>query len=254
MSESLVLCEGFHDRAFWAGWLGHLGCSDDGFRPNTPGYPAVDPFGEKVRGGQYAYRTRGGGFVRVVPCGGRGNILPAARTRLRQRATKALVRLVVNIDPDVDIGAEGASSAGLRAQNIREVVTREFDPAAGMTSEGDIAIDGGTTLVSLIRWEADDPHAEGVPAQQTLERLACTAIVAAYRDRARAVHGWLGSRPAAPVAGPKEHAWSYMAGWYAEHGCDDFYAHLWRDPQIVPELRGRLERSGAWRIAEALAR
>ena len=45
MSESLVLCEGYHDRAFWAGWLGRLGCSDVGFRPGTAGYPRADPWG-----------------------------------------------------------------------------------------------------------------------------------------------------------------------------------------------------------------
>jgi hypothetical protein len=252
MSESVVLCEGYHDRAFWAGWLAHLGCSDQGFRPNTPGYPAVDPFGEKVRGGQYAYRTRGSAFVRVAPCGGRTNILPAARIRLRQRTTKPLIRLVINIDPDVNVAAEGVPPAGLRSQDVLELA-RTFDAGATMTPDGEIAIDGGATLLSLIRWEADDPHADGIPDQQTLERLACTAIVAAYPDRARAVHAWLASRPAMPEAGHKEHAWSYMAGWYAEHGCDDFYAHLWRDPRIVQELQTRLERSGAWRIAEALA-
>jgi len=30
MSESVILCEGYHDRAFWAGWLLHLGCTDPG--------------------------------------------------------------------------------------------------------------------------------------------------------------------------------------------------------------------------------
>ncbi len=252
MSESLVLCEGFHDRAFWAGWLASLGCSDEGFRPGTPGYPAADPWGARVLGGKYAYRTPTGAFIRVAPCGGRANILPEARTRLRQRATKAVIRLIINIDPDVTV-AEDAPPAGLRTRDVL-ALAQEFDAAAALTVEGDIAIDDGATLLSLIRWEADDPHAEGIPAQQTLERLACTAIVAAYPDRAHPVHAWLGSRPAAAQAGPKEHAWSYMAGWYADHGCDDFYAHLWRDPRIAPELRTRLERSGAWRIAEALAR
>lgn len=46
MSESVILCEGFHDRAFWDGWLTHLGCNSDGFRPGTPGYPALDPWGD----------------------------------------------------------------------------------------------------------------------------------------------------------------------------------------------------------------
>ncbi|MDT7815668.1 MAG: hypothetical protein QOJ42_5584 [Acidobacteriaceae bacterium] len=33
MSESVILCEGYHDRAFWDGWLRYLGCSDPGVPP-----------------------------------------------------------------------------------------------------------------------------------------------------------------------------------------------------------------------------
>jgi hypothetical protein len=44
-----------------------------------------------------------------------------------------------------------------------------------------------------------------------------------------------------------------MAGWYAEHGCEDFYANLWRDAAVVPELESRLRSSGAWQIAETVA-
>lgn len=30
MTESCIVCEGYHDRAFWAGLLLHLGCIDPG--------------------------------------------------------------------------------------------------------------------------------------------------------------------------------------------------------------------------------
>lgn len=48
MSESVIYCEGYHDRAFWMGWLGHLGCVDPahlipggqaGFLFTIPGAP-----------------------------------------------------------------------------------------------------------------------------------------------------------------------------------------------------------------------
>jgi hypothetical protein len=250
MSESVVLCEGFHDRAFWAGWLAHLGCSDEGFRPGTPGYPAADPWGVRVAGGHFAYRSASGGFVRVRPCGGRGNILPAVRIRLQQRTSKAVARLVINIDPDTPAGPATAAT-GLRLEHVLNLATA-LDPAAAQAAD-EILVDGGATRLCLVRWEADDPPADGVPNQQTLERLACCAITAAYPDRAPVVKNWLDARPAAPVAGPKEHAWSYMAGWYADHGCEDFYGNLWRDQRIAAELRSRLERAGAWRVAEALA-
>jgi hypothetical protein len=82
MSESVILCEGFHDRAFWDGWLTSLGCNSDGYKPGTPGFPAPDPWGAEVRGGQFAYRSMSASFVRVRPCNGRSKILQGARIRL----------------------------------------------------------------------------------------------------------------------------------------------------------------------------
>jgi hypothetical protein len=117
---------------------------------------------------------------------------------------------------------------------------------------GEIQIDGGKTVVCLIRWEVADASEPALPDQQTLERLACSAVVAAYPARMAAVAAWLNSRPAPPGADPKDHAWSYMAGWYAEHGCENFYGNLWNDPAIVAELERRLRASGAWQIATNL--
>ena len=99
-----------------------------------------------------------------------------------------------------------------------------------------------------------DPPSAGLPAQQSLERLVCAALVAAYPPRGPAVTNLLDSRPAAPVAGPKEFAWSHMAGWYAEYGSDAFFRKLWLDAPAVTELQTRLTACGAWRVAEALVR
>ena len=97
MSESIVLCEGYHDRAFWAGWLTHLGCSDEGSRPGTNGYPLRDPWNAVVRGGgQFAYRSRSGAFIRVRPCGGRNKVLPEAELRLRDRTARPVSRSQIN--------------------------------------------------------------------------------------------------------------------------------------------------------------
>src|SRR5436190_1215093 len=115
MSEAVILCEGYYDRAFWDGWLRYLGCNNDGFSPGTPGYPAADPWGSKVGGGQYAYRSKSGGFIRLRPCSGRSNILRAARDRLIQRTTKQLRCLVVNVDVDTS-AAVGVGPTGLRRQ------------------------------------------------------------------------------------------------------------------------------------------
>ena len=254
MSESVIYCEGYHDRAFWMGWLGHLGCVDPGApHPGRTGrIPIYDPWNTLVSGGQYAYHSRSGQFIRVVPCHGKPKILPLVRIRLGQRSSKAVLRLVINIDSDLNASGGRVGASGLQRQDVEQMV-RTFDPSAAVNADGEIELDGGITKVSLVRWEVSDPPAQGLPDQQTLERLASAALAAAYPPRAASVQHWLDARPMPPGADPKEHAWSYMAGWYAEHGCEAFYSNLWNDPQVVAELSARLQSSGAWQIAAALA-
>ncbi len=254
MSESVILCEGYHDRAFWAGWLLHLGCTDPGLPPvgRTTRTPINDPWGDRVTGGQFAYLSNTKQFIRVRPCHGKSNILAAARIRLRERTSKRLLQLVINVDPDVSTAGTGTGATGLQRQDVLQLA-HTFDPAAAFNADRNVEVDGGATIVALVRWETNDPPAPGLPDQQTLERLVSAALVAAYPPRAKAVQDWLDTRPNPPAVDPKEHGWSYMAGWYAGHGCEDFYANLWRDVAVVGELESRLRLSGAWQIAEAVA-
>lgn len=249
--ESVILCEGYHDRAFWAGWLTHLGCSDPGERPDGTGRGRVyDPWKVLVKGGEYAYRSTSGRFLRVVPCGGKNNVPRMAASRLNDHRDKALDHLVLNIDSD-RMAHDSTTSQGqpwnrsALAAWLRPLGTVEEN------ENGDLVLDG-TTIVSAVCWEAGDPPSAGLPPQQCLERLVCAALVAAYPPRGPAVSDWLDSRPDAPVAGPKEFAWSHMAGWYAEYGSETFFRKLWLDDRAVAELRPRLTACGAWRVAEAL--
>ncbi len=255
MSESVVYCEGYHDRAFWSGWLRHLGCTDPGAPPPGSNRRSVvlDPWNDKVEAGQYAYRSPGGQFLRVVPCGGKQHLLPTARDRLNKRKRKRLVRLVLCVDPDVSAAGGAGVATGLRRHNVEQHVRQHIDPTARVNPDGEIEVDGGATRVALVRWEVTAPPHPGLPDQEALERLVCSAIIAAYPARAKAVGDWLASRPLPPATDPKEHAWSYMAGWYAEHGCESFYSNLWNDPMIVAQLQSRLQASGAWQIVTALA-
>ena len=41
MSESVIFCEGYQDRAFWAGWLESLGCDNLGRRPAGMGRTGI---------------------------------------------------------------------------------------------------------------------------------------------------------------------------------------------------------------------
>ena len=102
------------------------------------------------------------------------------------------------------------------------------------TNEHDeFLLDGGKTVISIVRWKASDAASPGLPAQQTLERLVCAALVEAYPQRGQAVQEWLDSRSDGPKAGIKEFGWSYMAGWYAEYGCEAFLGKLWNDKRVA---------------------
>ncbi len=255
MSESVILCEGFHDRAFWKGWLMHLGRTDPGVpQPGqTKRQVVYDPWKVQVTGGEYAYHSRTDQFIRVRPCRGKGSkILTAARIRLNERTSKPLLRLVINVDADTSAASIPPGPTGLRSQDVFHQV-QQIDSGASWNAAGHIEVDGGATTVALIRWETNDPLAPGLPNQQTLERLVSAALAGAYPPRAKTVQDWLNARPNPPPPDPKEHAWSYMAGWYAEHGCEDFYTNLWRDPKVVADLESRLRLSGAWQIAETVA-
>jgi hypothetical protein len=254
MSESVIYCEGYHDRAFWKGWLMYLGCQDPGMP--LPGSnvrrPVTDPWNLTVKRGHFAYHSRSGQFIRVEPCNGKSNILPAVRNRLQQRSTKALTRLVINIDSDVTAAGVPAGTSGTQRRHVEHFM-RAFDPAATVNADGEIELDAGATKVSLVRWEVSDPPTAGLPDQQTLERLVCAGLAAAYPHRPAPVQNWLNARPMPPAADPKEHAWSYMAGWYAEHGCEAFYSNLWSDSHVAAALESRLRSSGAWQIGATLA-
>ena len=260
MSESIVLCEGYHDRAFWAAWLERLECTDPGKQKGGGGRRDVlDPWGNKVVGGQYAFHSGSGRFVRIVPCNGKSNVLPAARIRLQKEADRLnqgasesrLTRLVVNLDPDVS-SSDPSGKTGFRQPDLRALLT-SFDSSPVETDDGDFKLLDARITVSLVRWETENDSGAGLPDPQTLERLVCAALVAAYPERGLAVQNWINSRPGDPAAGPKEFAWSYMAGWYAENGCEAFYRQVWKDDGVVGELEPRLRACGAWRIARALA-
>lgn len=248
--EAVVLCEGYHDRAFWSGWLCHLGCRD--LRSLTR-RPVKDPQGLTVAGGQYAFASISERFIRVVPVRGRGNMLPDAIDLIARRSANKLDRLVVCIDPDVKVSDDVEQPAGglTITDLLRHIQTTE--PAAKLNPNGDIHLSGDDALVSLIRWEVKQSPVAGVPEKQSLERLVCTAIRAAYPNRAAKVQAWLDSRDDPPLVTNKEHAWSYYAGWHTAHGTEDFYRCLWDDPSVASLLRSLLEKSGAWRVAEQVA-
>jgi hypothetical protein len=251
--ESYVLSEGYHDRAFWSGYLLHLGCTDPGARPNGQREKVSDPFGVPVSSGHFAFRSKSGAFVRIVAARGKTQIPQILRTRLKESEIKRLARLVVNVDSDQSADGSPSVEHELTLHKLEALVS-EFDAAARINADGDIEISGGETKISLVPWRTPDPATSGIPHQHTLERLICAALMAVYPNRGPAVQAWLDSRPEAPPAGPKEYAWSYLAGWHADAGSyEGFCSMIWKNELVVEQLRPRLEASGAWRVAQALA-
>jgi hypothetical protein len=253
MTESYVVCEGFHDRAFWSGLLLRLGCSDPGYRPHGRRVSIRDPFGDTVSGGHYAFLSRSGKFIRIVAAGGKDNIPDVVRLRLTTRSGKPLERLVVNVD--LDMRADGTPTKGkpLTFAILRTVVG-EFDNNITSGQDGDMQIDQGRTVISFVPWQTPDLCQAGIPHQHCLERVICAALSAAYPHRPDTVESWLQSRQDAPEAGPKEYAWSYLAGWHAATASyEGFCSALWRDVTVSPHLEDRLKASGVWRVAQLLA-
>ncbi len=250
-TEAVIVCEGYHDRAFWAGLLLRSGCTDPG-APSVQGgrRPKVkDPGGKPVEGGQFGFRTPAGGFIRVVPAHGNGALLGQALGIYLPPTRVPRARLVVcSSDADTIAGSK------LPEPTLNGL---ELTHAAGWQLQGHwFTRTADDPRLAVTSWAcADPPGTPGVPAKQTLERVVCAALAEVFPARAKAVQEWLDSRPAPPAASPKAHAWSYMAGWHPEKGCEAFLQLVW-DPDVVPgvaeAIETRLRASGAWPVIEQL--
>lgn len=255
--ESVVLCEGYDDRAFWAELLERRFHFRDA--RGTRGR-AIDPFGTDVTSGQFAFLSPSDHFVRVRPCMGRSEVFESLEDRLARRFDRPARRIVVSVDND----AATVEASALSQEAVFEAVAARVhraDASFERRPNGELILDSGSTTISIAVWSSQEDFTD-LPRKQTLERLVCAALRAAYPQRSRAVASWLMQRPEPPFAGlderrlslePKEHAHSHFAGWFAEHGCDDFFRAVWRDKKIAEQLEARLRQSGVWRVVEALA-
>ena len=242
-SQRVILCEGFHDRAFLSGWLKRLGCHD----ARRGGGAALDPWGKRVQGGQFAFLSPDGGFVRVVPChGDRARIVgESVPVFLAQSAVNPVRDLVVVLDADTAAGEE--PPLGPTRDSLRSMLAREGIEAREGTG-GAFETAGGTRIGSVLWWTAEAPS-PALPDKQTLERLVSAALQDRFPERAGAIAAWLAARPGAASASAKAHAWSHMAGWFADSGCDGFYEAVWSDAVGAPAaLEARLRQTGAWSV------
>lgn len=230
--ETVVLCEGYHDRAFWRGLLLTFGCNDPGDLGDGTRKPVPDPAGRNVPSGQFVFRGPGDVFVRLVPAHTESSIWPTATGIIADRLLRTSL-LVACFDADTEAGVAGSIRAA--PPRLRELLNRH------------------DARVEVLMWRCDDPPDRiGVPNQQSLERLACAALADVYPGRAQAVQQWLADQRVAGKPAHKAHAWSYMAGWNADDGCQFFYERLWQCEPVRAALERRLHAIAAWPILESL--
>ncbi len=238
--QHVILCEGYDDRSFWAGWLTHLGCVD----PSAGGRVAVnDGWGRPVRGGRFLFEAAAGSKILVQPYRGKPQLARAVREFLKGQVDPPS-RLIINRDSDAQAGEPSTA-----LESVGDLVAGYgAEPIADEVHSFRL----GATIIDSVIWETDEAgDLEGVPSQQNLERLVTASIQAAFDGRGRALHRWLRAEPLGSISA-KAHSYSYLAKWYAEFGADDFFRALWRDEAVVAQLKRRLARSGAWKTVERL--
>lgn len=255
---SIILCEGYRDRAFWAGWLETNGWEDA--RPEQK-KPAKDPYGQTQSGsGKYAYYAKNRSFVVVIPTEGESHMdefckssLDSIEGYIRKSDACNLHRIILSVDSDVKSDQPNPTMNAERVKNLVQKANAKVAKDQSVELSEPIFRDGhwhlfeGKCVVSVVRWQAESDLAEGIPEKQVLERLVCVAMCEAYPERAKIVENWLEDKK------PKSYAWAYMARFYAEQGCDDFYQLLWRDEKRIAErLKEHLTNSGAWAVFESL--
>lgn len=244
-AESIIVCEGYHDRAFLRGWLIARGCEDW----KDKKYPPQNNRSVKG-GGHYVFRTPTQRWVRIVPVGGDGKLLGNADTYVQEAGSRSIERIVLVWDGDDAGGAPTAS----REQSFESWAGRHSAQQINSSPDFGLVSCPSPTRLSLIVWRAQDPSDSQLPDKQTLERLACAAVHEAYPSRCRAVKEWLEARPSPPSSEKlhKAHAASHMAGWFSDRGYEGFFDAVWEDGGVRAALERRLEAIGATRVVDEL--
>jgi hypothetical protein len=210
-------CEGYHDRAFLAGWLESRGWKDPGLNGGLRSL-VRNPLTQKVvAGGRFAFQFEDVIFLEIIPSEGKDNAVRNACRTLKNSLTDAAPPAWVVVACDLD-------DEDLEAcrQRLQTRLSNSRQPSVPIAT---------ATLI----WHATGDFGLGVPPEQTLERLVCGALSRAHLDRGQIVQDWLAAT-GNPEPSPKSYSWSHMAGWYARHGCERFFRQVWSEKQVRAHL------------------
>lgn len=240
-----IYVEGYHDRAFLKGWLLHRRWEDA--RKRNRGKVRNPVTNISLEPGRFGfYSPMDSTFVEVSPAFGDRSLLSLISSQLKVADPPNPHEIVIVLDID---GTDLIEGTERRKQSVHDCLVRS---GVEVTCEGPSWRLASGVLIHLALWSCEGPDCDGVPNAHTLERIISAALARSYPARAAAVQAWLDSRPAPPKPSAKEHSWSYMAGWYADKGCDAFLSTLWDDPTIALELESVLSESGVEAILRRL--
>lgn len=242
-----VLAEGYDDRAFWSGWLAHLGGLDardiDKASWRALGLSERDRQGGGEAGtkGMFTFIFESRALLfKVVPVQEQQSldgeplmVILTDKLALRQTAHTPYRAFIVNQDDDTPATAPAARTADAIRTRLRN--RGEAFEEIGL---GARLADGTEAL--QFTWRCDDAATALLPDKQTLERIVCAAIGEVYPERLKSLRHWLDVRPDPTGADHKATAGGLWAGWSADDGWSDFYKAVWRDDAIRTALLARL--------------
>ncbi len=261
----LILCEGYDDRSFLSGLLQHhCQCTESAAAKRTR---------SKYGNGAYIFFTAEGSHeIHVLPCGSVSQVLQSFENNVRAIASGVhpeIDFLTVFTDHDAvpdrdELGTGNSAPPLIKSQSIKDL----FDRAeikyrvAGSQEVPQWQIekaDKSQCVVALLHIRTHDSNPRlGLPSKQTLERLVCHAIAKAHPGRAKTVADWLASRQDKSThtdrQESKEHAYSYLAGWYASDGCDYFFRHIWEQVETKKHLIQEMRDTRILQALESMAK
>ncbi|MBK9385494.1 MAG: hypothetical protein IPN34_11855 [Planctomycetes bacterium] len=227
---AIVLVEGYHDRAFWSGWLTARGW--------VSAKGALDPSGKKVEGGRFAFR-RGESFAVVMPCDGWSNIPSIFKTHVKA-AQSPETGQIDHLIPCFDHDIAGKDHAASIRDRFQEVIGFRPPSGASWTHAG-------------IRVDILHFRATSASFGPQLDGLVAECYDRAYPDRTQSVAAWTSNLPSPPQKTDKQTMWAIMAGWYAAKGCEAFLQEsIWSDARMRQELERALEELGIAAVVAAM--
>lgn len=243
-----VLCEGFHDRDFLAGWFELVAGWTD---PTNGGKRPVQLFGEeRVPKGAFLFDGKASGVrICIVPCGGREQL-----SRRFGKWLDEVSKLGAMTYSDIVVVADGDHLAGDHTDPVESLVRQELTKAGSQPTGAQpwrhrsLGID----FVSMRAGVVD--NVVGLQEQECLERVVCAAFARAHSLRYQSMVHWLSGRHEPSGSGQKAMTWSIMAGWFADQGPTDFLRRaIWNDPRMREELNRVLAATGLATVEQRLS-